>query len=251
MAVGFKSPFFLLGFGALAVTPAGFASPLFFLGLGGFEAEVVESPPAQESEDVPVETFPSKRCRAFPWWPTNGGLSRGVYQWAHTRMDRPSICDFYWAAQTLNLTGQINADQFGGPIIFSGTSTLPIEPYELLDYRARVIQAQPVSDGNYSVAVSYVFAGPLHWDGLDGTFCPELVLDFNLGHNVSPTDPPEELGSVTIDPNGVGAVHVGYAYLMNNFENWKRMPLWYAGGGVLTGVTAEAILNGVRWQFED
>lgn len=250
MAAGFKSPFFLLGFSALAVTPAGFASPLFFLGLGGFEAEAIESPPVEDPVDPPFIPEPSKRRLASPWWPTGGGFARGVYGWAHTRMGLLNIQDFYWAAQTLTLTGLIRSDQFSETISFSGSSTLPIQPYELLDYRARTVETQPVGDGNYGVAVSYVFAGPLHWDGLDGTFCPEMTLHITIGHNVSP-DPPEVLGFVTIDPNALGAQKVGDFYAMNSFRNYLKLPLFYAGAGILTGVSAEVILNGTRWVFED
>lgn len=245
MAAGFKSPFFLLGLGALAVIPGGFSSPLFFLGLAGFEAEAEESPPAEEPEEMPENPSAAKRCTVSPWW--RGTFARGVYQWEHTRMGLLGIQDFYWAAQTLTLTGSVGSDTASGQ--FGGSNTLFIEPYQLLEYQPRFVQADPTAgDGNYTITATYIFSQPLHWDGLDGTFCPEMAVRIDIGHNVSP-DPPENLGYISTDPS-IGEV-CGRAYLLLDFKNGKELPLYYDRTGILTNVNAVVELTGARWVFED
>lgn len=248
MAAGFKSPFFLLGFGALAVMPAGFASPLFFLGLGGFEEEAVESPPVvpeeMAEEEMPANPSTVRRCTASPWWP--GTFERGVYGWEHTRMDLVTLCDFYWAAQGLTIEGEMSSNLAAGR--FAGSNFLEIEPHELLIYQPRFCEGlQTVSDGNYSVTGNYVFSQPLHWDGLNSTFCPEMAVTISIGHHVTPGQP-EDLGEITIDPNVPGAIECGTAYLLRDLRHGLELPLYYRPG-ILTHVSAEVILTAQRWRF--
>lgn len=194
---------------------------------------------------MPENPSAVKRCTVSPWW--RGSFARGVYGWEHTRMGLRSICDFYWAAQTLTLEGTVTSTQTG-ELRCEGTSQLLIEPYELLIYQPRFCTTLPTPSGAYDLTGAYVFSQPLHWDGLNKTFCPEMALTLTIGHTVTP-DEDENLGYVSLDP-AVGA-ECGRAYLLLGFNAGLELPLYYDRGGVLSNVEAVAILTGTRWVFED
>lgn len=167
-------------------------------------------------------------------------------------MTLPQLCDFYWAAQGLSLEGEVTGYKVGGEQVagsVAGSSFLDLDAYQMLVYQPRFVFAEQTSQpGAYDFSGTYVFSQPLHWDGLDGTFCPEMVLTLMIGHDVSPQEP-ENLGRVSTDPS-IGE-QVGYADLLMDFHYGLRLPLYYEREGVLRNVSATARLTGTRWVFAD